>query len=408
MRATDFRVQECRMQKLLMAVVIGVVGLSSMCSARAQTEMLAPTPPMGWSTWNHFEHDISDALVRAQADAMVSSGMRDAGYVYVNIDGGWQGFRDSAGVLHPNSSFPDMKALGDYIHSKGLKFGLYSGPGPTSCAGATASYGFEAQDAKLFASWGVDFLKYDLCSFRTIMKEQSGGDVEKSDEIMKAAYEKMHQALVATGRPIVFSLCQYGWGEVWEWGAQVGGSMWRTSGDINTTFDRMAMNGFGEAGLSPYAGPNRWNDPDFLEVGNGGMTQDEQRLHFSLWAMLAAPLIAGNDLTKMSDATKSILMNKEVIVVDQDALGKEGDRAYAAGPLEVWAKPLAGDTMAVALFNRTTGATRMTLRLKDVGWRGQATARDLWAHEDVGVLSGEKTFVVPAHGVVMLRLSHPQ
>jgi alpha-galactosidase len=363
---------------------------------------------MGWSTWNHFEHDISDALVRAQADALVASGMRDAGYVYVNIDGGWQGFRDAAGVLHANSSFPDMKALGDYIHSKGLKFGLYSGPGPTSCAGATASYGFEAQDAKLFASWGVDFLKYDLCSFRTTMKQESGGDVAKSDAMMKAAYEKMHQALAATGRSIVFSLCQYGWGEVWEWGAQVGGSMWRTSGDINDTFDRMALNGFGEAGLAKYAGPNRWNDPDFLEVGNGGMTPDEERLHFSLWAMLAAPLIAGNDLTTMNAETKNILMNKEVIAVDQDALGKEGDRAYATGPLEVWAKPLAGDAMAVALFNRTTGATRMTLRLKDVGWKGEATARDLWAHEDVGILSGEKTFVVPGHGVVMLRLSRPR
>ena len=396
------------MRKLLFVLLSLALSFSSVRTARAQTEMLAPTPPMGWSTWNHFQHDISDALVRAQADAMVSSGMRDAGYVYVNIDGGWQGLRDSDGVLHANSSFPDMKALGDYIHSKGLKFGLYSGPGPTSCAGATASYGFEAQDAKLFASWGVDFLKYDLCSFRTIMKEQSGGDVAKSDEMMKAAYEKMHQALVTTGRPIVFSLCQYGWGEVWEWGAQAGGSLWRTSGDINATFDRMAFNGFGEAGLSPYAGPNRWNDPDFLEVGNGGMTTDEQRLHFSLWAMLAAPLIAGNDLTKMSDETKNILLNKEVIAVDQDALGKEGDRAYAAGPLEVWSKPLVGDAMAVALFNRTTGATRMTLHLKDVGWRGEAAARDLWTHQDIGVLSGDKTFIVPPHGVVMLRLSRPR
>jgi alpha-galactosidase len=393
------------MQKLSFVVVILAVAVSSGRSLSAQTEVLAPTPPMGWSTWNHFEHDISDALVRAQADALAASGMRDAGYVYVNIDGGWQGFRDAAGVLHANSSFPDMKALGDYIHAKGLKFGLYSGPGPTSCAGATASYGFEAQDAKLFASWGVDFLKYDLCSFRTIMKQESGGDVAQSDAMMKAAYEKMHQALVATGRPIVFSLCQYGWGEVWEWGAQVGGSMWRTSGDINDTYDRMALNGFGEAGLATYAGPNRWNDPDFLEVGNGGMTPDEERLHFSLWAMLAAPLIAGNDLTQMSVETKNILLNKEVIAVDQDVLGKEGDRAYAAGPLEVWAKPLSGDAMAVALFNRTTGATRMTLRLKDVGWTGEAAARDLWAHEDVGILSGEKTFVVSGHGVVMLRLS---
>jgi len=375
--------------------------------ATAQTQALAATPPMGWSTWNHFHRDISDALVRAQADALVASGMRDAGYVYVNIDGGWQGSRDADGVLHPDNNFPDMKALADYIHSKGLKFGIYSGPGPKSCGGQTTSYGYEAQDAKMFASWGVDFLKYDLCSYREIMKQESGGNVEKSDALMKAAYEKMHQDLLATGRPILFSMCQYGWGEVWEWGAEVGGNMWRTSGDINDTYDRMALIGFGEAGLSKYAGPGHWNDPDFLEVGNAGMTPDEQRTHFSLWAMLAAPLIAGNDVTAMTAETKSILMNKEVIAVDQDPLGKAGDRAYAAGALEVWARPLGGGAMAVALFNRLTGATRMTLRLKDVGWHGRAAARNLWTREDVDVLSGETTVVVPAHGVVMLRLSRP-
>ena len=319
--------------------------------AQAETQMLGAIPPMGWSTWNHYHRDISDALVRAQADALVASGMRDAGYMYVNIDGGWQGVRDADGVLHPNSNFPDMKALGDYIHSKGLKFGIYSGPGPKSCGGQPTSYGFEAQDAKMFASWGVDFLKYDLCSFRQIMQQQSGGDVTKSDALMKAAYEKMHQALAATGRPILFSMCQYGWGEVWKWGAEVGGSMWRISGDINDTYDRMSLNGFGEAGLSKFAGPGRWNDPDFLEVGNDGMNADEQRTHFSLWTMLAAPLIAGNDVTAMTEQTKSILLNKEVIAVDQDPLGKQGERAYADGPLEVWARPLEGGAMAVALFN---------------------------------------------------------
>ena len=373
---------------------------------QAQTQMLAATPPMGWSTWNHYHRDISDALVRAQADALVASGMRDAGYVYVNIDGGWQGTRDADGVLHPNSNFPDMKALGDYIHSKGLKFGIYSGPGPKSCGGQPTSYGFEAQDAKMFASWGVDFLKYDLCSFRQIMQQESGGDVTKSDALMKAAYEKMHQALAATGRPILFSLCQYGWGEVWKWGPEVGGSMWRISGDISDTYDRMSLNGFGEAGLSKFAGPGRWNDPDFLEVGNDGMKVDEQRTHFSLWAMLASPLIAGNDVTAMTEQTKSILLNKEIIAVDQDPLGKQGDRAYADGPLEVWARPLEGGAMAVALFNRTTGATHMTLRLKDVGWQGPAAARNLWTHEDAGVLNGETTVVVPGRGVVMMRLTH--
>jgi alpha-galactosidase len=360
---------------------------------------------MGWSTWNHFHHAISDAVVRAQADALVSTGMRDAGYIYVNIDGGWEGYRDSSGILHPNNNFPDMKALGDYIHSKGLKFGIYSGPGPKTCAGAVASYGHEAQDASMFASWGVDYLKYDLCSFREIMKQESGGDLKKSDAIMQAAYAKMHRDLIGTGRPIVFSLCQYGWGKVWEWGPQVGGNLWRTTGDISDTYDRMASIGFREAGLAPYAGPDHWNDPDILEVGNGGMTPDEERTHFSLWAILAAPLIAGNDLTAMTPETKSILMNREVIAVDQDPLGKQGDRAYATGPLEVWSKPLEGGAMAVALFNRTSAPTTMTLRLSDVGWHGQAGARDLWSHSDIGVLKGDYTATVGKHGVVLLRLS---
>ena len=394
------------MKTLWIAVAMAGLLVPGGSAGSAQTEMLAATPPMGWSTWNHFHHDISDALVRAQADALVSSGMRDAGYVYVNIDGGWEGSRDAAGVLHPTSNFPDMKALGDYIHSKGLKFGLYTGPGPKTCAGAMASYGFEAQDARMFASWGVDFLKYDLCSFSNIMKRESGGDQEKSDALMKAAYEKMHKNLLLTGRPIVFSMCQYGWGEVWEWGAQTGGNLWRTSGDISDSYDRMTSIGFREAGLSAYAGPGHWNDPDILEVGNGGMNAEEQRTHFSLWAMLAAPLIAGNDVSAMTEQTKSILMNREVIAVDQDPLGKEGDRAYATGPLEVWAKPLEGNTMAVALFNRLSGATRMTLRLKDVGWQGRAAARNLWTHEDVGVLSDVYTVTVPGHGVAMLHLSH--
>lgn len=373
---------------------------------RAQEQMLAATPPMGWSTWNFFHHDISDALIREQADALVSSGMRDAGYVYVNIDGGWQGYRDADGVLHPNSNFPDMKALGDYLHSKGLKFGIYSGPGPGSCAHAPASYGYEAQDAKMFASWGVDFLKYDLCTFREIMKRESGGDVEKSDAIMIAAYRKMHNDLVATGRPILFSLCQYGWGKVWTWGPEVGGNMWRTSGDISDNYGRMTSIGFREAGLARYAGPGHWNDPDILEVGNGGMTPDEERTHFGLWAMLAAPLIAGNDLTNMSAETRSILLNKDIIAVDQDRLGRPGDRAYAEGPLEVWSKPLEGGDMAVALFNRIRGATRMTLRLDAIGWHGPAMARNLWTHESVGAISGKYTVTVPGHGVVMLRLSH--
>jgi alpha-galactosidase len=394
------------MRKWCVVAAMLCVGCLPPQPATAQKQMLAATPPMGWSTWNYFHHDISDALIREQADALVSSGMRDAGYVYVNIDGGWEGYRDAAGVLHPNSNFPDMKALGDYIHSKGLKFGIYTGPGPGTCANAPASYGHEARDAKMFASWGVDFLKYDLCTFREIMKRESGGDVEKSDAIMIAAYQKMHNDLLATGRPILFSLCQYGWGRVWTWAPQVGGNMWRTSGDISDNYARMSSIGFREAGLSRYAGPGHWNDPDILEIGNGGMTPDEERTHFSLWAMLAAPLIAGNDLTTMSAETRNILLNKDIIAVDQDPLGRQGDRAYAEGPLEVWSKPLQGGDVAVALFNRIEGTTRMTLRLDAIGWHGPAIARNLWTHESVGNIAGNYTVAVPGHGVVMLRLIH--
>jgi len=393
------------MDKRFFSRILLILGIVAAGHILAQTVSLAPTPPMGWSTWNHFHHDISDAVVRAQVDALVSTGMRDAGYVYVNIDGGWEGYRDAAGVLHPNSNFPDMKALADYVHSKGLKFGLYTGPGPRTCAGAVASYGHEAQDAKMFAAWGVDFLKYDLCSFREIMQRDSGGDVHKADAIMQAAYEKMHQNLLDTGRPMVYSMCQYGWGKVWKWGPAVGGNLWRTSGDISDNYGRMTSIGFREAGLASYAGTGHWNDPDILEVGNGGMTTDEYRTHMSLWAILAAPLIAGNDVAKMTPETRSILMNREVIAVDQDPLGKQGDRVYADGPLEVWSKPLQGGALAVGLFNRTSAPAHMTLRLADIGWSGGAGARDLWTHKDIGVLQQDTTVVVAQHGVILLRLS---
>jgi alpha-galactosidase len=373
-------------------------------TGHAQQPDLAPTPPMGWSTWNHFHHDISDALVRQQADALVASGMRDAGYVYVNIDGGWEGYRDANGVLHPNKNFPNMKALGDYIHSKGLKFGMYTGPGPQTCAGAPASYGHVEQDAKMFASWGVDYVKYDLCSFRKIMQQQSGGNQARADQIMRDAYAQMHRAILATGRPMVFSLCQYGWAKVWKWGPDVGGNLWRTTGDISDSYARMTSIGFRQAGLSRYAGPGHWNDPDILEVGNGGMTLDEQRTHFSLWAMAAAPLIAGNDVAHMSPETRSILLNKAVIAIDQDPLGRAGDRVSAVGPLEVWKRPLAHGDMAVALFNRSDGPQFMTVDLAQLGWHGAAHAQDLWNPHTFSIVQTYTT-VVPKHGVALFRLS---
>jgi alpha-galactosidase len=374
-------------------------------SALAQDSTLAATPPMGWNSWNHFAGRVTDADVRGAADAIVSSGMRDAGYIYVNIDDTWEGERDAQGVIHTNSKFPDMKALADYVHSKGLKLGIYSGPGPKTCAGFPASYGHEEQDARTYAAWGIDYLKYDLCSYTEIMRKEAPHDRDKQFQMYKAAYEKMHQALVASGRPIVFSLCQYGWNDVWKWGTDVGGNLWRTTGDINDTYQRMADIGFGQLGLAKYAGPGHWNDPDMLEVGNGGMSNDEYRTHMSLWAILAAPLLAGNDLSKMSPETLSILLNKDVIAVDQDRLGKQGDRAFAVGMTEIWTRPLTGDALAAGLFNRDTEAHSVTLHLHDLGFSDHAKLRDLWKHEDVAATKGDYTVSVPAHGVVMLRIS---
>ncbi len=383
--------------------VTAIIALLPSTPAQAQTT-LASTPPMGWNSWNHFAKKVTDADVRAAADALVASGMRDAGYIYVNIDDTWEGQRDAQGNIQTNSKFPDMKALADYVHSKGLKLGIYSSPGPKTCAGYEGSYGHEQQDADTYAKWGVDYLKYDLCSYRNVMKTESNGDQQKAWTMMQQAYEKMHQALLNTHRPIVYSLCQYGWAAVWNWGPKVGGNLWRTTGDISDNYDRMSLIGFSQAGLAKYAAPGHWNDPDMLEVGNGRMKPDEYRTHMSLWAMLAAPLLAGNDLSKMDDTTKSILMNKEVIAVDQDALGVQGDRVHATGPFEVWMKPLQDGSKAVALFNRSESDYPITVQLKDVGFDGPVQARDLWSHTDLGTLNGSYTVVVPRHGVVMLRL----
>jgi alpha-galactosidase len=363
----------------------------------------APTPPMGWNSWNHFAAKIDDATVRAQADAMVKSGMRDAGYVYINIDDTWQGQRDAAGVIHPNAKFPDMKALADYVHSKGLKLGIYSSPGPKTCAGYEGSLGHEVQDAKTYAAWGVDYLKYDLCSLSGPMI--AAGSLDKAQAIELAAYRKMADALHATGRPIVYSLCQYGFAQVWRWGGSVDGNLWRTTGDITDTYPRMLAIGLGQAGLSKYAKPGNWNDPDMLEVGNGGMKSDEYRTHMSLWALLAAPLLAGNDLTAMSPATTAMLTNREVIAIDQDRAGVQGDRVSAEGPLEIWAKPLAGGAKAVGLFNTSDLPAEMSLNLADVGFGGGAKARDVWSGKDLSVVQGRYTTIVPAHGVALLKLS---
>jgi alpha-galactosidase len=388
--------------RLIVAVFI-MMALGA--AALAQGPRVAATPPMGWNSWNHFAGRVNDADVRAAADAMVSSGMKAAGYTYINIDDTWEGKRDAQGFIHPNSKFPDMKALADYVHSKGLKLGIYSSPGPKTCAGYPGSYGHEQQDAETYAKWGIDYLKYDLCSYNGIMNKEAPNNPQKQNAIMIAAYAKMYRALKATRRPIVFSLCQYGRDHVWTWGASVGGNLWRTTGDIRDSYERMAEIGFNQVGMSKYAGPGHWNDPDMLEIGNGGMNFDEEKTHMSLWAILAAPLIAGNDFSHMSPETLSILTNREVIAVDQDPLGRQGTRADAKGATEIWTKPLSGRAVAVGLFNRDTIPHEVTLNLKAIGFRSHAKLRDLWAHTDVMPTNGQYTVNVPPHGVVMLKVS---
>jgi alpha-galactosidase len=364
---------------------------SGASTVRAQE--LAATPPMGWNSWNHYGCKVSDAVVREQARAMANNGMKAAGYEYVNIDDCWQGKRDAKGFIHSNSRFPDMKALGDYIHSLGLKFGIYSSPGPKTCAGYEGSYRHEKQDAETYASWGVDYLKYDWCSARKVYRPSE----------MPAVYRKMHEALVAAGRPIVYSLCQYGMDRVWRWGPSVGGNLWRTTDDIEDNYTRMTFIGFGQQGLAKFAGPGHWNDPDMLEVGNGKMSDDEYHTHMSLWCILAAPLISGNDLATMSQETLSILTNPEVVAVDQDPAGNEGYRVSQEGPLQVWVKPLADGSKAVGLFNKGESAMPVSVRFRDIGLSGEVSLRDLWARKDLGNFSGSYTAQVPQHGVVMLR-----
>ena len=384
------------MRKTLFSVALLALPLA----ATAQTK-LAATPAMGWNSWNHFAGKVTDKDVRAAADALVSTGMKDAGYVYVNIDDTWEGKRDAQGNIQTNEKFPDMKALADYVHSKGLKLGIYSSPGPNTCAGFEGSYQHEVQDAKTYAAWGIDYLKYDLCGYSKIMKQQAPDDQAKQYQMMREAYSKMHRGLLATGRPIYYSLCQYGMDSVWKWGPEVGGNSWRTTDDIQDNYMSMSNIGFSQAGLAKYAAPGHWNDPDMLEVGNGKMSANEYRTHMSLWAILAAPLLAGNDLSKMSEDTKSILMNKDVIAIDQDPLGRQGDRVSADGPFEVWSKPLKDGSMAVALFNRGGDEEQMALPTEELGLIPGSTIHNVWNPAD----TGHGPWKVPKHGVVLLRIS---
>ena len=382
---------------------IALLALLVAPTAFAQTTTLAATPPMGWNSWNHFAGKVDDAAVRAAADAMVSSGMKDAGYLYVNIDDTWEAGRDAQGNILTNSKFPDMKALADYVHSKGLKIGIYSSPGAQTCGRFEGSLDHEVQDAKTYAAWGIDYLKYDLCGLRTKMK--TAPDNAAANKMMVDAYKKMDAALKATGRPIMYSLCQYGEDAVWRWGAGVGANLWRTTDDINDHYSRMAEIGFGQAGLARFAGPGHWNDPDMLEVGNGGMNLQEYRTHMALWAILAAPLLAGNDLSKMTPETVELLTNREVIAVDQDKAGMQGDRVSAEGPIEIWSRTLADGSKAVGIFNRLNKPMSAAVDFGKIGFAGGVKARDLWLGKDMGTLPSEYIAMVPGHGVLFLKVS---
>jgi alpha-galactosidase len=385
----------------LLCLSLVMCASASGARARSLDNGLAKTPPMGWNSWNKFGCNVSEKLIREMADAVVSTGLRDAGYQYVVIDDCWQVERDAEGNIVPDPQrFPSgMKALADYVHSKGLKFGLYSDAGTLTCQKRPGGRGYEFQDARQYAAWGVDYLKYDWCSTGT--------------QNQQASYSIMRDALLKAGRPIVFSICEWGTSKPWLWARDVG-NLWRTTGDIQDCWDcKRDWGGMGfihildlQDGLEAYAGPGHWNDPDMLEVGNGGMTAEEYRAHFSLWCVLAAPLMAGNDLRQMTPEIAEILTNREVIAVDQDPLGLQGRRVRREGDSDVWAKQLADGGRAVALLNRGASPAQLSVSWNDIGYpaRLPASVRDLWAKKDLGKRTGSFSATVPGHGVVLIKV----
>jgi alpha-galactosidase len=346
-------------------------------------EQLAKTPPMGWNSWNKYGCNVSETLIMGMADAMVSSGMKDAGYEYVVIDDCWQVSRDENGdIVADKDRFPHgIKYLADYIHSKGLKFGIYSCAGTLTCAGRPAGRGHEYQDALSYARWGVDYLKYDWCNTGT--------------QDARSSYTIMRDGLFAAKRPIVFSICEWGSNKPWEWAGEIG-HLWRTTGDITDTWNSMMENFSQQKDFAKYAGPGHWNDPDMLEVGNGGMTTEEYKTHFSLWCMVAAPLLAGNDIQNMSPETKSILLNKEIIALDQDSIGRQGICWRDNGDYQIWIKILTNNEKAICLLNNSDEKKSVLVdfallaHTSTTKWGPDSpfklenyTVRDLWDHKDL-------------------------
>jgi alpha-galactosidase len=388
-------------------VVWAMILFASRTGAQSKRDTLAQTPPMGWNSWNKFACNVSEDLIKSVADAISTNGMKEAGYQYVVIDDCWQASRDENGfILADSQRFPSgIKALADYVHSRGLKLGLYSDAGMKTCDDRPGSQGHEYQDALQYARWGADYLKYDWCNTGTRDAEE--------------AYTTMSDALLATGRPIVFSMCEWGTAKPWQWAKGIG-NLWRTTGDIGDKWEGVGKSPEGncclygmvdiidsQVGLEAFAGPGHWNDPDMMEVGNGGMTIPEYRAHFSFWAMLAAPLIAGNDVRSMSPEVKEILTNAEVIAVNQDELGREGRRIRKDGDLEVWARPLSDGSRAVILFNRGKSESEVSVSWDEIAYPKHIAAkvRDLWAHKDVGWFTGAYSSKVAPHSVAMVKIT---
>jgi alpha-galactosidase len=371
---------------------------------------------MGWNSWNKYQCNVSEVLIMQMADAMVSSGMKDAGYQYIVIDDCWQIARDENGEIVPDKDrFPHgMKYVADYVHSKGLKFGIYSSAGKVTCQRRPGGFGHEYQDARTYAKYGVDYLKYDWCG--------------SSSQDAKSSYTNMRDALFAAGRPIVFSICEWGSNKPWEWAGSVG-HLWRTTGDISDNWDSMIDIFSRQRDLARFAGPGRWNDPDMLEVGNGGMTTEEYKTHFSLWCMLASPLMAGNDLANMTPDIQSILKNREIIAVDQDSLGRQATCFRDNGDYQIWVKPLAKRERAVCLLNRSDEkksvlvdfALLSRVRPSGFGFGGPMDGgmggpgarkpltledyrvRDLWDHKDLVLKESSVYIDIPPHGVKVYR-----
>lgn len=393
---------------MIKKIILSATALCFSLFMRAYTaDSLALTPPMGWNSWNCFSCDINEQKVKDMADLIVANGMKDAGYEYINIDDCWQVGRDADGNIQVDSlRFPSgIRALADYIHSKGLKFGIYSCAGSLTCAGRPGSRGYQFQDARTYAKWGVDYLKYDWCY-----------DENQSPQ---GAYRTMSDALKICGRPIVFSICEWGNSEPWKWAKGVG-QLWRTTGDIASLFEgSIHWGGLSivdiidrNAELYPYAGPGHWNDPDMLQVGNGDLTLEENRSHFTMWCMLAAPLLAGNDLRKMNAEVLNVLTDKDVIAIDQDRLGKQGRRYLKVGSHEVWVKQLANGEAAVCFFNRDEKPWKFNYRfskenfsLVDIYFdRFEYDVKDVWKKKKIGTSKDNIQFDIPAHGVTLIKL----